>query len=51
MKLSNKKKAQCGSCVLSFVSGKVRTIACDTASQVALKNFTEEVCVWWSVYT
>ena len=37
--------------MLSFVSGKVRTTACDTASQLALKNFTEEVCVVeFSVY-
>ena len=46
-----KKKAQCESCGLSFVLGKVRTIAHDTASHIALKNFTEEVRVWWrSVY-
>ena len=52
MKLSNKKKAQCESCGLSFVSGKVRSMACAIASHVALKNFTEEVRVWWrSVYT
>ena len=41
MKLSKKKKkAQCESCGLSFVLGKVRTIAHDTASHIALKNFT-----------
>ena len=44
MKLvTEKKKARCESCELSFIGGKVRTIAWETASQIALRNFAEEV--------
>ena len=38
-----KKKAQCESCELSFIWGKMRTIAPETASQITPRNCSREV--------
>ena len=38
-----KKKAQHESCELSFIWGKMRTIARETASQIELRNCSKEV--------
>ena len=38
-----KKIAQCESCKLSFLWGKMRTTAWETVFQIALRNFSEEV--------
>ena len=38
-----KKKAQCESCKLSFIWGKMRTIAREATFQIALKNCSKEV--------
>ena len=38
-----KKEAQCDSCGSSFIWGKMRTIAWETASQIALRNSSREV--------
>ena len=38
-----KKKVQCESCELSFIWGKMRTIAQEIASQRALRNCSKEV--------
>ena len=37
------KHAQCESCKLSFIWGKMRTVAWETAPQIALKNRSKEV--------
>lgn len=39
----NWKNAQCESYELNFIWGKIRTIAWETASQIALRNCSEEV--------
>ena len=44
-----KKKAQCESCEYSFIWGKMRTAAKETAPQIALRNCPKEVG-WRSVY-
>ena len=41
--LPTKKIAQCEGCELSFIWGKIGTIAQETASQIALKNCLEEI--------
>ena len=38
-----KKNAQCESCKLSFVWGKMRIVARETVPQIALRNCTKEV--------
>ena len=38
-----KKEAQCESCGPSFIWGKMRTIAWETASQIALRKSSREV--------
>lgn len=38
-----KKNAQCASCKLSFIWDKMSTIAQETAYQIVLRNFSEEV--------
>ena len=40
--LTLKKKAQCESCELSFIWGKMRTVAQETAFQATLRNCSEE---------
>ena len=40
---TEKKNAQGDSCELSFIGGKMRAIARETDSQVALRNRSEEV--------
>ena len=47
---TEKKKAQRESCELSFIWGKMRTIARETASQIALRNCSEEVGGKVSIY-
>ena len=37
------KNAQCESCELSFIWGKMRTAARETAPQIALRNSSKEV--------
>ena len=39
---TEKKKAQCESCELSFTGGKMRTVSQETASQIALRNSSRE---------
>ena len=41
--LTEKKKAQCESCELSFIGVKIRTIVWETAFQIALRNYTTEI--------
>ena len=41
--LLTEKNAQCESCELNFIGGKMRTITPDTASQKALRNCSKEV--------
>ena len=36
-------KAQYKGCELSFIWGKMRTVAWDTVSPIALRNYSEEV--------
>ena len=43
MILVDLKNAQCESCELSFIWGKMRTIAWETAFQLALRNCFKEV--------
>ena len=40
--VSPKRDAQLESCELSFIWGKMRTAAWETAPQIALKDFSEE---------
>ena len=41
--VDQKKKAQCESCELSFIWGKMRTIAQEAASQIPLRKCPEGV--------
>ena len=43
--LLTKKSVQHESCKLSFVWGKVRTVARERAPQIALRNCSKQVCV------
>ena len=45
-----KKSAQCESCELSFIWGKMRTAAQETASQIALRNYLKEARGKVSIY-
>ena len=45
-----KKNAQHESCELSFIGGKMKTIARETAIQIALRNYFSEVWGKVSVY-
>ena len=40
--VDQKKKAQCESCELSFIWGKMRTAAQEAAPQIALRDCSEE---------
>ena len=48
--MSTKKDAQLERCKLSFIWGKMRTIAQETASQIALRNCSKEVKRKVSIY-
>ena len=48
--VSWKKNAQCESCELSFIWGKMRTITQETAFQIALRNCSKEVGGKISIY-
>ena len=41
-RLKKKKMTQCESCELNFIEGKMRSTAWETASQIALRNFSKE---------
>ena len=43
------KKMQCENCELSFIWGKMRTIAWETAFQIALRNCSKEVVMKVSI--
>ena len=48
--LTKKKHAQHKRCELSFIWGKMRTIAWETASQIVLRNYPKKVVRKVSIY-